>query len=154
MSLAPSLNQVAADIQLAVAPVFLLAGIGAFLNVSAGRLARITDRARKLEPQILASRGAEHDKLLGELRLLDRRMRIVNQAISLSVLGAVLISIVVVLLFAAGLAGLDAGTPIALLFMAAMIATGASFSVFLWETRLAIRTVRVAAEVLDHQAEE
>lgn len=154
MSLAPSLNQVAADIQLAVAPVFLLAGIGAFLNVSAGRLARITDRARKLEPQILASRGAEHDKLLGELHLLDRRMRIVNQAISLSVLGAVLISIVVVLLFAAGLAGLDAGTPIALLFMAAMIATGASFSVFLWETRLAIRTVRVAAEVLEHQAEE
>ena len=154
MSLAPSLNQVAADIQLAVAPVFLLAGIGAFLNVSAGRLARITDRARKLEPQILASRGVEHDKLLGELRLLDRRMRIVNQAISLSVLGAVLISIVVVLLFAAGLAGLDAGTPIALLFMAAMIATGASFSVFLWETRLAIRTVRVAAEVLEHQAEE
>lgn len=154
MSLAPSLNQVAADIQLAVAPVFLLAGIGAFLNVSAGRLARITDRARKLEPQILASRGVEHDKLLGELRLLDRRMRIVNQAISLSVLGAVLISIVVVLLFAAGLAGLDAGTPIALLFMAAMIATGASFSVFLWETRLAIRSVRVAAEVLEHQAEE
>ena len=154
MSLAPSLNQVAADIHLAVAPVFLLAGIGAFLNVSAGRLARITDRARKLEPQILASRGVEHDKLLGELRLLDRRMRIVNQAISLSVLGAVLISIVVVLLFAAGLAGLDAGTPIALLFMAAMIATGASFSVFLWETRLAIRTVRVAAEVLEHQAEE
>lgn len=154
MSLAPSLNQVAADIQLAVAPVFLLAGIGAFLNVSAGRLARITDRARKLEPQILTSRGAEHDRLLGELRLLDRRMRIVNKAISLSVLGAVLISIVVVLLFAAGLAGLDAGTPIALLFMAAMIATGASFSVFLWETRLAIRTVRVAAEVLEHQADE
>ena len=53
--------QVAQIIQLAVAPVFLLAGIGAFLNVCAGRLARIVDRARGLEARILASRGSEHD---------------------------------------------------------------------------------------------
>jgi hypothetical protein len=31
-------------IQLAVAPVFLLAGIGAFINAFAGRLGRIFDR--------------------------------------------------------------------------------------------------------------
>ncbi|WP_260483349.1 DUF2721 domain-containing protein [Sphingomicrobium flavum] len=154
MSLSPSLTQVAADIQLAVAPVFLLAGIGAFLNVSAGRLARITDRARQLEPRILAARGAEHDKLLDEVRLIDTRIRIVNQAISLSVLAAVLVSGVVVLLFAAGLAGLDLGREIALLFIAAMIATGAGFAVFLWETRLAIRSIRVAADILEHQAED
>ena len=34
-------------IQLSVAPVFLLAGIGALMNVISGRLARIVDRARK-----------------------------------------------------------------------------------------------------------
>lgn len=154
MSLSPTLTQVAADIQLAVAPVFLLAGIGAFLNVSAGRLARITDRARQLEPRILAARGAEHDKLLAEVRLIDTRIRIVNQAISLSVLAAVLVSGVVVMLFSAGLAGLDLGREIALLFIAAMIATGAGFAVFLWETRLAIRSIRVAADILEHQAED
>ena len=41
-----SVTTVAQIIQLAVAPVFLLAGIGAFLNVCAGRLSRIVDRAR------------------------------------------------------------------------------------------------------------
>lgn len=35
-----SIALIAQTIQLAVAPVFLLAGIGAFLNVCAGRLAR------------------------------------------------------------------------------------------------------------------
>ena len=42
----PELTHLAQIIQLAVAPVFLLAGSGAFLNVCAGRLARIIDRAR------------------------------------------------------------------------------------------------------------
>ena len=37
----PGLTQLAQIIQLAVAPVFLLAGLGAFLNVCAGRLARM-----------------------------------------------------------------------------------------------------------------
>ena len=36
-------------IQLAVAPVFLLTGVAAFLNVLTNRLARIIDRARMLE---------------------------------------------------------------------------------------------------------
>ena len=53
----PELTQLAQIIQLAVAPVFLLAGLGAFLNVCAGRLARIIDRSRQLEPRVLASRG-------------------------------------------------------------------------------------------------
>ncbi|MGZ8348235.1 MAG: DUF2721 domain-containing protein, partial [Allosphingosinicella sp.] len=63
------LTQLAQIIQLAVAPVFLLAGLGAFLNVCAGRLARIVDRARGLEPRILGSRGDEHDRLIREVRL-------------------------------------------------------------------------------------
>ena len=59
-----SVTTVAQIIQLAVAPVFLFAGIGAFLNVCAGRLSRIVDRARNVEPMLLASRGAEHDRWL------------------------------------------------------------------------------------------
>ena len=54
---APEVSQVAQTIQLAVAPIFLLAGVGAFLNVCAGRLSRIVDRARDLEPHDLETRG-------------------------------------------------------------------------------------------------
>ena len=145
--------QVAQIIQLAVAPVFLLAGVGAFLNVCAGRLARIVDRARELEPRILDSRGPEHDRLLGELRVLDRRMALVSQAIFLSVLSALLICAVVVLLFAASLTGAHFGTAVALLFIASMIAIGVGFAVFLVETRIGSRAVRIRTELLEHQAD-
>ena len=149
----PTTGAVAQAIQLAVAPVFLLAGIGAFLNVTAGRLSRIVDRARSIEPSLLTARGIEHDRLLGEIRTLDRRISLVSQAIFLSVLAAVLICGVVVLLFAAGLTGAHLGTPIALLFIGAMIAVGWGFAVFLFETRVGSRSVRIRAEILEHMAE-
>ena len=53
-----SVNTVAEIVRLALAPVFLLSGIGAFLNVLAARLSRIVDRSRDIEPRLLASRGA------------------------------------------------------------------------------------------------
>lgn len=148
-----NVTTVAQVIQLAVAPVFLLAGVGAFLNVCASRLARIVDRARGIEPRLLAARGREHDRLQGELRLLDRRSGIVNWAIFFSVLSAVLICAVVVLLFAAGLTGAHLGTAIALLFIASMVAIGAGFAIFLVETRIASRSVRIRNELLDHEAD-
>lgn len=147
-------SEVAQVIQSALAPVFLLTGIGSFLNVCVGRLARIVDRARGLEPRVLGSRGEEHDRLIGELHLLDRRIRVVNAAVFLSVSAAVLICIVVSLLFAGRLVGLHFGTAIALLFIIAMIATGLGFALFLYETRLGTTAVRVRAHILEHRADE
>jgi hypothetical protein len=146
-------TQVAHTIQLAVAPIFLLAGVGAFLNVCAGRLSRIVDRARDLEPRILETRGSEHDRLIAQIRILDRRMVLVSRAIFLAVLSAILTCAVVILLFATGLTGLSFGTPIAVLFIATMVAIGAGFFVFLIETRLGARAVRISSEILQHEAD-
>src|SRR3954466_1874427 len=117
-----SVNTVADIVRIAVAPVFLLSGIASFVNVCTSRLSRIVDRSRQLEPKLLASRGAEHDRWLGELHVLDRRMNLVSWAISLSVLSAVLICLVVVLLFMASLTSTHVATTIALLFIGSMIA--------------------------------
>ena len=153
---APSfeLLHLAQIIQLAIAPVFLLAGLGGFLSVCAGRLARIIDRARELEPRILKARGVEHGRLVSEVRMLDRRIKVVNQAIFLTVLAALLISGVVILLFVASLTGYPIGTAVALLFIAAMAATAGGFGVFLHETRLGTRAVRIDSHILDHEAED
>ena len=151
---ATDLRYLAQIIQLAVAPVFLFAGLGAFLNVCVGRLARIIDRTRDLEPRILGSRGEEHDRLIREISLLDQRIRVVSRAIFSTVLAAIMISTVVVLLFAGFLSGIRFGTAIALLFIAAMIATGVGFAFFLHETRLGTRAIHVRTDILEHQAEE
>lgn len=146
--------EVALIIQTVLAPVFLLAGIGAFLNACTGRLSRIVDRTRQIEPALLESRGADHDRLLNEIRILDRRIMLVTQAIWLSVLAAVLTCLVVVLLFAGMLVSGHFGTAIALLFIVSMVALGAAFGVFLVETRLGAKAVRVRNALLEHRVEE
>ncbi len=149
----PEVSLVAHTIQVAVAPVFLLAGIGGFLNVCVSRLARVIDRARAVEKLVQASRGAEHDRLIDEIRILDRRITVVNAAIFLSVLAALLISGVVILLFASNLLDANLGTLIALLFMGSMISIAIAFAIFLYETRLGSSVTHIRNEILYHKAE-
>src|SRR3546814_3769422 len=85
-----TITVIAQTIQLAVAPVFLLAGIGAFLNVCAGRLGRVIDRARVVERVVLETVGEERKRMLREIRKLDRRIDFLNNAIFLSVASAIL----------------------------------------------------------------
>ena len=149
-----SVNTVAEIVRLALAPVFLLSGIGAFLNVLASRLSRIVDRTRDIEPQLLVSRGAKHDRWIAGLKVLDRRMSLINWATGLTVTSAVLTCLVVVLLFAANLTRTHFGNAIALLFMASMLTIGAGFAFFLVETTVAARAVRVRSELLQHTVED
>ena len=149
-----SVNTVAEIVRLALAPVFLLSGIGAFVNVLASRLSRIVDRSRQVEPMLLASRGADHDRWINELKILDRRMSLISWATGLSVTSAVLTCLVVVLLFAASLIRTRLGTEIAWLFMASMLTIGVGFAVFLVETTIAARAVRIRSELLQHTVDE
>jgi Protein of unknown function (DUF2721) len=149
-----SVTTVADIVRLALAPVFLLSGIGAFLNVCAARLSRIVDRSREIEPMLLASRGAEHDRWIADLKVLDRRMSLVSWATALSVTSAVLTCLVVVLLFAANLTRTHLGNAIALLFMGSMLTIGTGFAVFLVETTIAARAVRVRSDLLRHTVDE
>lgn len=150
----PHISHVAETIRLAVAPVFLLTGIGAFLNLCASRLARVIDRARAVEGLITRSRGPDHERYVNEIRTLDRRIRIVNICILLAVLSACMICLVVILLFAGQLFGNRFDTIIASLFVGAMACIAIGFALFIVETRIGSAVIRVRNEILHHQPED
>ena len=149
-----SVSTVAEIVRLALAPVFLLSGIGAFLNVLASRLSRIVDRSRQVGAIVLESRGEEHDRSVNDLKILDRRMSLISWATGLSVTSAILTCLVVILLFAANLVRTRLGTEIAWLFIASMLSIGLAFAFFLVETTVAARAVRVRSELLQHTVDE
>src|SRR5262244_2336966 len=86
-------------IQLSVAPVFLLSGIGAMLAVMTNRLARIVDRARALEARIVSLEASQLEPHHANLRLYSRRAQLINRAITFCTITACLICAVVVTLF-------------------------------------------------------
>lgn len=92
--------------------------------------------------------------MVSEIRMLDRRMSVVNSAIFLSVASACAVCMVVILLFAGNLFDAHLGTAIAIFFSLAMVVQAIAFAVFIVEIRLASRTIHIRNEVLYHQAED
>jgi hypothetical protein len=129
-------------VQSSVAPVFLLSGIAATLGVLTGRLARVVDRARKLEEQLEAHPGSRRP-LRADLAVLARRAGYINTAISLCAVAALLVALVVVGLFANAFSGIGLEGTIALLFVAAMVCLSAAFIAFFIEVRVAIGALRI-----------
>lgn len=148
MPYSPEIATIAQTIQLSLSPVFMLAGIGALLNVLAGRLSRVVDRARTVEGLHPRSTGPEHDRHVWELRLLDQRMTIINRALFLAVSSAVMTCAVVALLFIAVLAQLHIGQYVAIAFIAAMLLLIASLVLFMVEVRTSLRAIQVRDELL------
>lgn len=148
-----SLSTVAQTIQTAIAPVFLLAGIGAILNVMVGRLARIVDRARTVEQLHPRSTGPEHDRHVWELRLIDRRVSVINTAIFLVVASALSVCLVVALMFVSELSDLHIGVVVAIAFILAMLLLMAGLVYFLIEVRLSLDAIHVREELLERDGQ-
>lgn len=149
MNMYPAVTTIAQTIQLSLSPIFMLAGIGALLNVMVGRLARVVDRARAIEELHPLSTGPSHDRHVWELRLLDRRMSIINSALALAVSSAVMTCLVVALLFVAELVKLHIGTVVAVSFILAMALLIAALIGFLFEVRISISAIHVRQELLE-----
>ena len=124
-------------IQAAVAPVFLLAGVGATLNVLATRIGRIIDGARVLEGRLPTAPPDDARAMHTRLRVLSRRATLINRAIALCVLCGLLVSLVVAALFVSASLGIDLAAPIAVAFVIALLSLAAALLLFLREVFIA-----------------
>lgn len=143
------IGAIAQTIQLSVTPVFLLVATGSLLNVFTGRLARVVDRSRALMDRVASTAGAEHERVVAELRLVDRRIDVINNSIAAAVACGIVVCLLVALLFVQAFTGIDLNAVAAWVFVVATLLLLASLMLFLIEVRLAIRTIRVPMELLE-----
>lgn len=133
------MGEVGHIIQLSIAPVFLLTGVGTNLLVLTNRLARIIDRSRVLEEKIEAE-GLDvvpDESVREESLVLFRRAQKINRAIALSTLCALLICLVVAALFLDDAFNLKLDSVIAAMFVLAMVGLTGSFIYLLREILIA-----------------
>ena len=143
-----SIEAVARVIQLAVAPVFLLAGIAGLLGVLSTRLARIVDRARVIERRVPQAKREEQRTLLRrETTVLWRRIGLINWAIRLCIGGALAVCLVIMALFVGALVAVNIAVLVAVLFVLAMILIIAGLLFLLGEVRLSTRQMREGLEI-------
>ena len=142
-------QNLATGIQLAIAPVFLLTAVVALIAALATRLGRIIDRARALEaifedgdllPEPRRARSVR------ELGTLGKRARLINWAMGLLVICALLIGITILELFLGEIgsgasARLSSVVPVS--FVGGLICFNAALVCFLGEVWLTTRSIRI-----------
>ena len=127
-------------IQLSIAPVFLLTGVGTKLSVLTSRLGRIIDRARVVE-NLLEIKDSPQQWLEEELVELYRRSHLINRAITLSTTCGLLICLVIAALFMGDAMGLNLDKLIAALFVGGVFSLIGSFIFFMREIFVATKTL-------------
>jgi hypothetical protein len=136
-------SEIAQVIQLSVAPVFLLAGVGAIVNAMSIRLGRAVDRARELETNLPGADPARAERIHGELRSISQRARLISRAMALAVLCALLVTLLLIAAFIDAYLAIDLSFGLAAIFVGALVAFSGSLVVFLREILLASATLRI-----------
>jgi hypothetical protein len=148
-----TVSAVAQTIQIALAPVFLFAGISGLLMVMTTRLGRIIDRARIVEGRIPHTRREDQQNLLrDEAAALWRRIRLMNWCIRLCVGGALAICLVVVLLFVGTFTHAHMAIAIAAFFVTAMLLIISGLLCLLYEVGISTKRMRLGMEIALEEA--
>lgn len=120
-------------IQLSVAPVFLLTAIAGLLGVISNRLARVLDRAQRLQ--------SVKDEAM-DLALLKRRMTLLTRASEAVTTTGVLVAAVVAVTFISAIAVIDLTAIVVPLFVVAMVSLKVGLLTLLLDARVSARLIR------------
>ena len=120
-------------IQLSVAPVFLLTAIAGLLSVISNRLARVLDRAQRLQ--------SIRDEAM-DLALLKRRMTLLTRASEAVTTTGVLVAAVVAVTFISAIAVIDLTAIVVPLFVVAMLSLMVGLLTLLLDPRVSARLIR------------
>jgi hypothetical protein len=126
-------------VQLSLAPAFLLAGIGAVMNVMTNRLIWVANRIERI---IEAGEDGDIAALRRELPALEQRRIYAQRAVMFSTASALAISIVIVLLFVSAFVETALGSLVSAVWVICMGLLVTGLGSFWMETRTAARRNR------------
>ncbi|XUU61936.1 DUF2721 domain-containing protein [Erythrobacter sp. HA6-11] len=104
-------------VRLSLAPAFLLAGIGAIMNVMMSRLIWVAERIERLEMRMEDERSARE---MTELHRLCRRRKLAQRAVMFSTAAALTVCVVIALLFISAFITPQIGSLVALAWITSM----------------------------------
>lgn len=140
-------------IELAVSPVFLLAGIAGFLNVMSVRLGRIVDRSRVLQQSSNTLKKTHSLRINhAESEMLWKRIGVINRAIGLCTGAGLSVCLLIVCLFLGSYFSHEISLLIVGLFVISMLLLVFALLLFLREVQLSTRTIRIVRSFSDENS--
>lgn len=128
----------------AIAPVFLISGVGALLAAMSSRYGRVIDRAREILKE--AGTGiqdqARRERTENELRRLYHRARLLRLTIILAAVSIFFVAVTIFVIFSTMILDLTLPYVVAVLFVAALILLIASLVFFIEDFAISLRGIK------------
>lgn len=140
-----SVSELIPILQTAIGPVILISGIGMLLLTMTNRLGRLIDRSRLLSGEL--KRNPESGEAIqAQLNILQYRAVLVQRAITLSSVGVLLASILIITLFFTALFRLEDAWLISILFIGCMVSLIGSIIAFIMDVNQSLVALRLELE--------
>lgn len=119
------------------------------MNILSTRLSRIVDRSRLLIDRHGETDGSDHDTVVREMRMLDKRIEIIGRAIFTMLLSGLTIGVVIAMLFLDGFTSWNLHLTTAAAFTIAIALMMYALLLFVRETRIASASLRIPHSLME-----
>jgi hypothetical protein len=144
-----SLTELIPVLQIAIAPVILISGVGLLLLSLTNRFGRAVDRTRQIHDQMHAAAAlADRQRLAVQVRVIYQRARLIQFAIVMGALSALFAALLILTLFLTALMKLNGAGLISLIFICCLLSLVACLIAFIMDIRLSLKALKLE---LTHQ---
>lgn len=130
-------------LQTSMAPCVLISGVGLLVLSMTNRLGRPLDRIRALTTDLEIAEGEQKRVLLEEVDILYRRAKLLQTAVTFSVLSIFFVATIIFSLFVTATFGMGLEGLIEVLFSASLISLVISLVLFVWDIQLGLNSIKI-----------
>jgi hypothetical protein len=138
-----SLTELIPVLQVAIAPVILISGVGLLLLSLTNRFGRALDRTREIHRQMCAAPATDRLRLASQVEVIYRRARLIQFSIVMGALSALSAAMLVLTLFFTALMKLESAALVSVFFVCCLVSLVVSLVTFIMEIRLSLRALTV-----------
>jgi hypothetical protein len=130
-------------LQTSLAPTVFISGVGLLVLSMTNRLGRPLDRIRALTAELKSAEGEQKRVLLEEVDILYQRARLLQVAVTFSVLSIFFVATIILSLFVTATFGASLEIVIEILFSASLISLVVSLAIFVWDIQLGLNSIKI-----------
>jgi hypothetical protein len=138
-----TLSELIPVLQVAIAPVILISGVGLLLLSLTNRFGRAVDRTRQIHHQMREAPAAERPRLANQVEVIYRRARLIQLSIIMGALSALFAAMLIVALFLAALMKWESALVLSLFFIGCLVSLVVSLITFIMDIRLSLYALKL-----------
>ncbi len=135
------LHDIIGILQLSLAPVIMISGIGLIILSLTNRFGRIVDRTRQLSVEYRCSTVIDQARILEELKILSLRAKVIKGSNLLAVFSVLLVSFIIIGLFGSAVYHFDVSYLLIILFIASIISLILSLFLLIYDLDLSLKAL-------------